>query len=866
MLKKIKCLSAKITAGFGLLIISLIVVSIVAWNGFNRLGAGLSGYQNLVRDTDISGQLQINYLTLRSNLRNFLIRGDNAAYLQYKEFWERTDGFIRQAKAQIKESKRAAIVADVDKDVRIYNDNAEKIVEFTKAQNKKVEEIIKVRGAAMEKELTDMMLSAKQDDDMDGNYYSSLALRQLLLARLYVSEFLDTNEIPDKERVQAEFAGLQENLRRLGKFTEHPSRLKILKSLSEGSEIYIRAFDETVKLIEARNRLRESNSNLGDEIVRKAEEINIGVKSDQEYLGLQLAASNKSNIRLIIIIGIFALFMGFFIAFFIVRSIRNGILKAVKVTKSVADGNLTDDIRIDRQDEIGDLLENMKSMVGILQNRAGIVKQLADGDLTVKPEILSDKDILGKSLLLMTEVARERALMVEQFAYGDSSVNMKVLSETDILGKSLSVMVEVARERALMVEQIAGGDLSVNIKSLSDKDVLGKSLVLMTDSARDRALMVRRFADGDLGINMKVLSDKDELGKSLALMVEVAKERSAMVEQIADGDLTVHMKVLSDKDGLGNSLSRMIQKLSEIVSETMSAGDNVAIASQQMTSSLENVSQGYSEQAAAAEEVSSSMNEMLSTIKQNADNASETEKIAMKSAQDAREGGKAVTETIEAMKAIAQKVSFIEDIARQTNLLALNAAIEAARAGEYGKGFAVVAAEVRKLSEKSQIAANEIIKLSQTCVKVSENAGQILSNFIPGIQKTSDLVQEISAASNEQSTGADQIFKAVQQLDTIIQRNSGLSEEMVATAEELAAQAEQLRSKIDFFTIPDSPYKAVKEDEDRKTAGKKTFKGEEGRKTVGKKALKKIVVRQTSDGSDPEIEEGFQHYEKFERY
>ncbi|GEM_PF-3107166 len=211
---------------------------------------------------------------------------------------------------------------------------------------------------------------------------------------------------------------------------------------------------------------------IGDEIGRKAEEINLGVKSDQDNLGLQLAASNKSNIRLIIFIGFFALFMGFFIALFIVKSIRNGILKAVKVTKSVAGGNLTDDIRIDRKDEIGDLLENMKDMVGILQNRAGIVKQIADGDLTVKPEVLSDKDILGQSLLLMTEVAQERAQMVKQFAYGDSTVNMKVLSEADILGKSLSVMVDVARERALLVERIACGDLSVNMKALSDKDVL----------------------------------------------------------------------------------------------------------------------------------------------------------------------------------------------------------------------------------------------------------------------------------------------------------------------------------------------------------------------------------------------------------
>jgi methyl-accepting chemotaxis protein len=213
------------------------------------------------------------------------------------------------------------------------------------------------------------------------------------------------------------------------------------------------------------------------------------------------------------------------------------------------------------------------------------------------------------------------------------------------------------------------------------------------------------------------------------------------------------------------------------------------------------MSQGTTEQAASAEEASSSVEEMNATIKQNADNAQQTEKIALKSAADATESGKAVSQTVGAMKDIAGKISIIEEIARQTNLLALNAAIEAARAGEHGKGFAVVASEVRKLAERSQTAAGEISDLSASSVEVAEKAGAMLAKLVPDIQKTAELVQEISAASKEQTSGADQINAAIQQLNQVIQQNAGAAEEMSSTAEELSSQAQQLQGTIEFFKV-----------------------------------------------------------------
>jgi methyl-accepting chemotaxis protein len=230
----------------------------------------------------------------------------------------------------------------------------------------------------------------------------------------------------------------------------------------------------------------------------------------------------------------------------------------------------------------------------------------------------------------------------------------------------------------------------------------------------------------------------------------------------------------------------------------------VAGGSEQVNGSAQALAQGATEQASSIEEVSSSMEEMNSSVQKNADNSLQTVAIATRSSSDAEQGSGAVTATIEAMKSIASKISIIEEIARQTNMLALNAAIEAARAGEHGKGFAVVAAEVRKLAERSQTAAKEISVVSISSIEVAEQAGVILSDIVPGIRKTAELVQEITAASTEQAQGINQVTQAVHQLDQVIQQNAAATQEMSAASEELTAQAEQLMEVASFFKIGDS--------------------------------------------------------------
>ncbi len=402
-------------------------------------------------------------------------------------------------------------------------------------------------------------------------------------------------------------------------------------------------------------------------------------------------------------------------------------------------------------------------------------------------------------------------------------------------------------------KKMAEGDLDQNVAT-DRKDEIGDLLGAMgtlLDAEKNVVQTVSGLASGDLDQHVTERSKKDVLMQAIIALTKAERKVADLAREISQGNLMVEAHARSASDVLMISLQEMINRTTEVVGNIQTGAEEVSAGSEQMSSTAESLSQGASEQASSVEESSASMEEMAASIAQNADNAKQTEAIALRAAEDARSSGLAVSEAVQAMKDIAEKISIIQEIARQTDLLALNAAIEAARAGEHGKGFAVVASEVRKLAERSQEAAEEITVLSAKSTDVAERAGEMLAKLVPDIQKTAELVQEISASSTEQSEGASQVNEALQQLDTVVQQNSAAAEEMSSTAEELAAQAQQLQYTINFFRIHAS---SASKGGDKKQLPSKSPSLPAGKSDNGKKLRLDLGQDSLADAEDTEFE------------
>jgi methyl-accepting chemotaxis protein len=421
--------------------------------------------------------------------------------------------------------------------------------------------------------------------------------------------------------------------------------------------------------------------------------------------------------------------------------------------------------------------------------------------LAVKEGIVSRSDSLNASI----EQVHQRAAALDQMM--SELTGQKEALAKQALAETASVY---ANSRNMIIATLLAGAIVGMVLAIVISRGVTRPLQVAVDAAG-------RLSKGDFSVAIDSTS-KDEVGDMLRALRDMVSAAGGSMDDVvrvmramSEGDLT--KTIDKSYEGVFGEMKQYanetVLKLSMIIGEINTATDAMTSASVQVSTTAQSLSQAASEQAAGVEETSASIEEMTASIAQNTENARITDGMARKAAGEASEGGEAVKATVAAMKQIAQKISIIDDIAYQTNLLALNAAIEAARAGEHGKGFAVVASEVRKLAERSQVAAQEIGTVASSSVELAERAGSLLDAIVPSIAKTSDLVQEISAASQEQTSGVNQINAAVMQLSQTTQQNASSSEELAATAEEMSGQAEQLQQTVSFFRVKQDTSKST---------------------------------------------------------
>ncbi|BCN92506.1 hypothetical protein THMIRHAM_02910 [Thiomicrorhabdus immobilis] len=795
-----KTIRAKLIAGFSLITLLIILSAVFSVININESAKGFKDYRGMAKASLISSGVQTNMLMVRMNLKDYLQHNVQKEVDEFNQYYEKTDSFIKDAKQIITDPERNRMIDEIAQGLVAYREHFAKVQQLMTKRDEIVNNSFDVNGPKLEQLLTQVMQESAEADNNEVAIVTSKALRSLMLGRLYTSKFIYNHTEQAMNRVMLEFETLDNHMEQLINLVEDGElKGKLIKSL-ELINYYSASVVEFNELINNLDDVINNKLNvIGPHIAKLAEDIKSSLKADQDKIGPEVQANNENIINIMIVSALVVAIIAALIAFFLPRSIANGLASIQKVLLRISkSGDFSIRADAEREDEVGDMGQAVNTLLTDMQkaiNEANdVITAISKGDFSqrVTAELSGDLNMLKEGINgsadSINSTMTQLSAVMESMSQGD----FNVIINADVEGQFLQMVQNTRHTLQTLNDTIA--DI-VNIMECMEKGDFDQRVTIE--------------AHGDL------LRLKEGVNNSMDSIQSAMLDITRIVVAQSEGDLTqsIEAEYFGQLDTLKQAVNTSSRKLVEVVSKALEATNIVGTAAEEVARGAADLSQRVQEQAAALEETSATMDEMNSAVQGNTENAQQASHVAKEVQDKAHKGVEVMTQTIDAMDSIQQSshkiadiVTLIDGIAFQTNLLALNAAVEAARAGDHGRGFAVVAGEVRALAQKSAEAAKDIKKLIDESVtriddgtRLAGESGDVLTEINNSIETVSKMITQIAEASEEQAKGVSQVHQAVSQIDDVTQQNAALVEETSAAAESMNEQSDNLRHEMAFF-------------------------------------------------------------------